>query len=580
MQTIPMFQTGLKFMKVLTAILLTFLFTLTAAADCIEPTREVLPQCRGTVMIDTLSESGAGVVIGSADDGVFVLTARHVVKDDKSIKVTFSDKKNVSFPARLERESKDKDIDLAVIKVFPAKGATLPRDLPTFKVREEVRPDEVIFIISYRDRLAWIRDSTKIRRGSVDSDQRKFLYDSENQKLGSSGGPVFDTAGSLLGIVYEQHDGNDGAALKISQFWVWLHEKSHASLLTKGAVPPINRGRTSPLALTISPTIEVELMSISVPANSGDTPAGWRYQVFIDEEEEISEGKPLFNELIPVPTADTRPPYALTLSGRKKEVTLTREDSLLVKVVATVPGTSHSVQAQAPLDFSNQHNLQVALPTHPSTPARSSSEGHPRRDGRSMREQALKKDSFTFYLKLKKVMVSVAINRSPRIEALGKQSRDLNAFIAEGEKTAKEADVKDLRQNFHWWRIRCSIALNNMDNLLRALKWQPMMFDQNGRPITFKAGFDEVAGTLSENVSNLERDEVLRRIKNSAQYLHSVIYLLRDGSPELPPSPVKTDGQQTPPAPVAGPEQWLWGGMPATQRPAAAPDSLARRWRR
>ena len=303
--------------------------------------------------------------------------------------------------------------------------------------------------------------------------------------------------------------------------------------------------------------------------------------MFIEEEEEISEWKPLFNELIPVPTDGMRPPYALTLTGRIKKVTLSREDRLLVKVVATGPDAPYSVQAQAPLDFSNKHSILVGLTTRPSAPTRGSSGGRPRRDRRSGPEQAREKDSFTFLLTLKKVEVSFAIERGSRIKALGKLRGDLYALIAEGEKTAKEADVKDLRQGFYWWRMRCGIVLNALDNLLRALEWQPMMSDRNGRPITFKARFDEVAGTLSENVSNLERDEVLRRITDSVHYFHSVIYLLRDGSPELPPRPVMTDEQQTPPAPVAGPElpQWLWlsGGMPSTQRPAAAPDSIARR---
>jgi S1-C subfamily serine protease len=582
-QTIPMFQTGLKSMKVLTALTLTFLFALTAAAaDCEDPTREVLPQCRGTVMIETPSESGAGVTIGYADDGVFVLTARHVVKEDKSIKVSFYDKKNVWFPAHLERASEDEGIDLAVIKVVPTKGAKLPPDLPKFKVREEVRPDEWIYIISYRDNEPWQRDSTKIRRGSVNTDQRKFAYDSETEKLGISGGPVFDTTGSLMGIAYVQKNPNDGAAIKISQFWVWLQEKSHASLLTKGAVPPINTGLTSPPAPSSSPTIEVELTSVDVPAN---TQAGWSYQVFLSEEEKISEEEPLFKELIPTPTPSTLPPAAQPPTVKKKVVTLPREDRLLVKVVATGPDAPHIVQAQAPLDFSNQHSILVGLTTRPSAPTRGTSRRRLQRDRRSGREPALEKDSFTFYLTLKKVQVSrFAIERKPLIEALGIQGRDLNALIAEGEKTAKEADVKALRQRFHWWKIRCSLTLNNMDDLVRALKWQPMMSDQNRRPITFKAGFDEVAGTLSENVSNLEHDEVLERIENSVEYLNRVIKRLRDGSPDLHPRSVKTDGQQTSPAPVAGPEppqcQWLRGGMPATQRPAAAHNSLARRWRR
>lgn len=560
-------------MKVLTALALTFLFALTAAAaDCEDPTREVLPQCRGTVMIETPSESGAGVTIGYADDGVFVLTARHVVKEGKSIKVYFYDKKNVWFPAQLERVSNDEDIDLAVIKVFPTKGAKLPHDLPKFKVREEVRPDEWVYIISYRDNEPWQRDSTKIRRGSVNTDQRKFAYDSETEKLGISGGPVFDATGSLMGVAYVQKNPNDGAAIKISQFWVWLQEKSHASLLTKGAVPPVDTGLTSPPTPSSSPTIEVELTSVVVPAN---TRAGWSYQLFLSEEEKISEVEPLLKELIPTPPSTTL---------KKKLVTLPREDRLLVKVVATGPDASHSVQAQAPLDFSNQHSILIGLTTRPSAPTKDTSMRRQQRDRRSGREQAREKDSFTFYLTLKKVRVSrVPIERKPLIEALGIQGRDLNALIAEGEKIAKEADVKALRQRFHWWKISCSLTLNIMDDLVRALKWQPMMSDQNGKPITFKAGFDEVAGTLSENVNNLGHDEVLERIANGVEYLNRVIKRLRDRSPDLHPRPGKTDGQQTPPAPVAGPElppwSWLSGGMPATQRPAAAPASLARRSR-
>lgn len=567
-------------MKILTALSLTLLFALPAAADCLNPSQAETPQCRGTVMITTPSHTGAGVAIGYADDGVFVLTARHVVEKNESITVQFYDKKDVSFPARLWKY-KD-DVDLAVIKVFDTKGARYPRELPRFRVREDVMPDEDVFIIGYRDYLAWQRDRAKIsRRSDKAGDQRKFLFKSENQKLGHSGGPIFDAAGSLLGIAYDQHNPNDAGSLKISQFWDSLHAIwGVASLLTKEGVP-LPPPPPPQLLHTNSPTLTVRLTSIIVHANGGGVPAGWNYQVFLKEKENISEGEPLFDEMIPAPPAGTLPPYALNLSGKMnpsgkiKEVTLSREDRLLLKVVATGPDARHSVQAQAPLDFSSEHDIAVGLTAGPSAPAGGSSEGRLQRDRQAQRAGAPAKAKFTFQFQLKKVKVRHPVRKYPLVKSMERGREDLKALMTYGEKLKKEENLGTLKEDFNEWRTRCALVFEGLDSDVRNSGWMPMMKDREGRPAGFKAVFDEELDMPSGGVVSLRRDELLARVRAGVKYLDRVIWRLRSDSPSEPfPRPGKTDAPQTPAAPAGDPEAPPWlrlsGGAPASRRPTLA----------
>jgi Trypsin-like peptidase domain len=540
-----------KSVKILTALSLALLFALPAAADCLNPSPAEIPQCRGTVMLTTPSQTGAGVAIGYADDGVYVLTARHVVEKNESIEVTFYDKKDVSFPAQLWKY-KD-DVDLAVIKVISTKVARYPRDLPRFSVREDVMPDENVFIIGYRDRLPWQRDPERVSRPSDDGgDQKKFLFKSENLKLGHSGGPVFDAAGSLLGIAYNQHTPNDAGVLKISHFWDLLHLWGVASHLTKGAMPPVNTGPPPPAPRANSPTIAVELMRIIVHANGGGAPAGWSYQVFLGEEENISEGVSLFNEAIPTPPAGTSPPYALNLRGKKKEVPLSREDKLLLRVVATGPDAGHS-QAQAPLDFSNEHNIAVGLTAAPRARA-----GEPA------------KAVFTFQFALRKVKVRHLVRKTPLVKAMEMGREDLKALMARGEKLKEEKNLSTLREDFNEWRTMCDLVFEGLDSDVRNAGWMPMMRDRKGRAAGFKAVFAEELDMPAGGAGRLRRDKLLARVRAGVKYLDRAIWRLRGDSPSEPsPRPVKTDAPQTPTAPADGPEPRLRlsGVAPASRRP-------------
>lgn len=574
-------------MKILKALSLLLLFALPAAADCLKDTKkEELPQCRGTVMIRTPSESGAGIAIGEADDGIFVLTARHIVETAQSIEVTFYDKKYTSFPARLEQDKKfnDKAVDLAVVKVFASSSERLPRNLPKLVVREDVRPDEDIFIVGYRDGRAWQRDRTVIRGGDEGGDQRKFLYDSENLKRGSSGGPVFDKDGYLLGIVYDQSTGNDGGALKISQFWTLLHAMwGVTSLLTKRAEPlipaptPTPTGANSP---SNAPTINVELKTINILTNRGKRLAGWSYQVFLVEEENLSEDQPLFNNIIPTPPDDTRTPFAFVVNGNKTKK-LTREDRIVIKIVMTGPDARHRLERQAPLDFSKSINLAVALTPLPSASAGGSPKGATRRGAQLAGAPAPAQENIKFYFSLTKVRVIHKMPKAPLIKEIEMGIGDLNGLMEQGKKIEGEGDLNTLRRYFDDWRTRCGITLDALDRAVRDAKWDLIMRDRKGQPITFKGGFDEALEmSSSDDSNNLQRDEVLMKVRDSIRYLNTAIWILRDkSSPEPFVRPGTMDAPQTPPA--SGTEQPPWhqlsGAGPLSRRSTAAPNSLAGR---
>jgi hypothetical protein len=321
------------------------------------------------------------------------------------------------------------------------------------------------------------------------------------------------------------------------------------------------------------------LTSILVSADGGGGTTGWNYQVFLAEEEKLSSVKPHLRDVIPVPFSATSPPYALTMSGTKREVPLSREDNLTLKVIATGPGASRRIEGQAALDFSHSSDISVGLTVPSSAPAARGLNGGPQHDSWHGRAQAPAKGVFTFYFKLRKVKVSIVLDKNPIINAIGRRRGDLRALIAEGEKLVGEADVSDLRDSFVEWRMGCGIVLDDLDNLTYALKWRPRMPNSKGQLVKFREAFDERVGTSSEEISNLERNEVLRRIRSAVKYIDSVIDSLRDDSLEPPARLGKNYAPQTPDAPGLGttPAHQLSGGVLAARRAAAASGSLA--WR-
>ena len=148
-------------------------------------------------------ETGAGVVVGIDKKIAFILTAHHVVSESRRIDVVFIDKQWEKFNARVF-EKYDADLDLAVITVDLVEGRKVS-DVPKFTVGDflELKEGDKVFTIGHPLNSGWdisINTNT-IRRLNNEQDFRKFRFTNTGVAPGSSGGPIFNEQGDLIGIV-------------------------------------------------------------------------------------------------------------------------------------------------------------------------------------------------------------------------------------------------------------------------------------------------------------------------------------------------------------------------------------------
>lgn len=171
-------------------------------------------------------DTGAGIVAGIEKNIVLIVTAHHVVEGAQKIEVMFFDKQFEKFHGRLF-ERYDEDLDIAVISVEPVEGKRVPADLPRFSLGDmsKVKEGEKVSTIGHPLDLDWQAslNTNIIARLSDRGDFRKFRFTKAAIERGSSGGPVFDKRGSLIGMV-TKFDPVHAVAVKIDDALLVLNE--------------------------------------------------------------------------------------------------------------------------------------------------------------------------------------------------------------------------------------------------------------------------------------------------------------------------------------------------------------------
>jgi Trypsin-like peptidase domain len=170
---------------------------------------------RSIVRIETPTESGTGIIVGTSDNEVFILTAYHVVEKAQDIKVSFFDNKYLDFPATIYHKYEERS-DFAVIRVGKKGGQdTVPSNLLVLnssalalKVGTKVR------IFGHSRGQPWLYRPGEIISLNSDNNFERFLL-TGNIERGDSGGAVFDEKGRLLGMVTSLEGSGRGSALKI-----------------------------------------------------------------------------------------------------------------------------------------------------------------------------------------------------------------------------------------------------------------------------------------------------------------------------------------------------------------------------
>lgn len=465
-----------------------FHFFLLAAADC-QAQSDV--EFRATVRVYA-SDDGAGIIVGRAGAEVLVLTAYHVVKDSKEIRVSFYDRRDDKFPAR--KINDDKKLDIALLSVSGAEGASLPVNLPVLGVSDVIKVGSPVHAIGHLADTGWITRQESVTLLTHPSDSQKFLYSSPDVSRGISGGPVFNEKGLLLGIVLNRWPSGDAVALRILAVLKVLRDEWK---VTPNLIAPPGSPVKSSVLHMKPVAITVELTRISVLQKGGRGVVKWSYQVFLNEEQLLFEGDNKYTDR----QRDGSEPDPV---GVKKEVTFSRGVSHPLKIVAVK--TAGGVKAEGQIHL----NLQDA--TGKEVPVR-------------VAATVENKGSFIFYFTIKRSdpasfppdKVEVMGDRSFLID-VDRQIADLNGLITQAGKIEGETDLDRFRILFAGWRKRCSIILGQVDEHRAQL---------TGQPTNFQGEFASVVGRVSEDINNLPRAELINRLLSGAEHMGTVITMIK-----------------------------------------------------
>jgi hypothetical protein len=193
---------------------------------------------RSIVKIDTPTESGTGIIVGSSDSEVFILTAYHVVKDTQNIKVHFLEKKYLAFPATIYPEY-DESSDFAIIRVRKKEGQeSVPFKLPILNTGvPALKEGTRVMIFGHSRGQSWLYRPGEVISLKIDNNFDRFLL-TGNIDRGDSGGAVFDEKGLLLGMVTSLGGSGRGSAIKIGPVLQIVHEGEGWGIPTDLIVEP------------------------------------------------------------------------------------------------------------------------------------------------------------------------------------------------------------------------------------------------------------------------------------------------------------------------------------------------------
>ena len=162
------------------------------------------------VRVTTAESDGAGIIIGSDERTVFVATASHVVPAS-DVSVQFNGARHRTFAGRVFRQSGT--VDFAVVAVDVPADDPIRRSFRSIEYREGAVP-----LLSVVSNIGHASGQWEANFG-VNKLQSEELNTLGFSKLGvvqgASGGPLFDDANRLIGMVTEI-DAARASALKVS----------------------------------------------------------------------------------------------------------------------------------------------------------------------------------------------------------------------------------------------------------------------------------------------------------------------------------------------------------------------------
>ena len=153
-------------------------------------------------------ETGAGIVLSTKHQVIYILTAYHVIEGAQNITVTFRDRPVTKIAAKLF-EKYDEENDLAVVYI---ESSVISKEISILHLGDVSKTKELdnVIAIGHPSNNQWELSTAVIRA----SEPSKFRFSGDAVDPGNSGGALLNKEFQLIGLITKERPGN-GIALKI-----------------------------------------------------------------------------------------------------------------------------------------------------------------------------------------------------------------------------------------------------------------------------------------------------------------------------------------------------------------------------
>lgn len=160
--------------------------------------------------------TGSGIIFSKSG---YIVTNHHVIDNANTFIVEVNENSNKQS-YRAELVTKDKENDLAILKIKDDKFVPLPSIKYSFKENGQLDVGSTVFTIGYPYALSGMGKDSKFTDGKVSA---KTGYDGAVNSFqssipvqpGNSGGPVFNEAGQLIGVINASIKNTDNVSYAI-----------------------------------------------------------------------------------------------------------------------------------------------------------------------------------------------------------------------------------------------------------------------------------------------------------------------------------------------------------------------------